>query len=501
MAGPNKNTDNPLHLHIDCTQGISAQSFLDGLRGLVRSSGDEHARDAMQIDAMSAAIWMQHIPNNDRQVLQEGGRIVNQETPVESWEPFRKAIRESPVEVSERVVCQLKEVLDAIEKYYDDEVKKVYPLYPSVVWHMMAVVLLLDRLRIRTMTASAVPRSANAPKVLAEILKEFPVSSTKGENPAKTTFDGAILMHVLKPASPFAPDRVFHGKAVGRDGMIETELGLTYQTLQVATESTTRDGGIAPNQQQQQQNQQAQPRAAPTQSVAPRQTQTAQPAKGRSVPQQVDIPNMQHKATAQPRQTQALVAQQQSQQIADKSSAKGLPPPADDKEAGALESPLWNVEKDMTLLQTNIDDMTGEHLAFCAELLFQQGALDVWLTPIIMKKGRAAQQLNCLTKDEKVEQLLITIFRQTSTLGVRAWSSSGGFQRISLRREIVTVEYCRRPVQVKVAYLGKEPVSLKPEYDQCAQLSYDTKIPIVVVTEEVKNLAKDHTRRKVLAMI
>ena len=444
---------NPLLLHIDCTQGISARSFLHGLRVLAQTSGDTHSRDAFQMDPMTAAIWMDHIPDNDRVILQDGSRSnnVNPETPVQSWEPFRKAIRDSPVEVSEKVVCQLKELVDAIELYYDDEVKSISPLYPSVVWHMMAVVLLLDRLRIQSMTSSAVPKSSSpTPKVLAEILKDFAALPNTDENPATTTFDGAILLKVLKPKSPFSPDRVFHGKATGRDVQIQTVLGLTFDQ-QVTT--------------------------PPPPEMAPPKTRAVAPP---------PPPTMQ----------QATPVQQQPPPVA----AVAPPPPLQEpKKKGGLESPLWNVEKTLTLLQTNIDDMTAEHLAFCTELLMHQGAADVWLTPIIMKKGRAAHELNCLAKEELIEGLLITIFRQTTTLGVRVWSSSAGLQRVSLRREIVTVHYCRRHVQVKVAYLGNEPVSLKPEYEQCAALSEQTQIPLVVVTEEVKAMAKDITRRKLLA--
>jgi len=530
---------NPLHLHIDCLQGISAQSFLDGLRALARTSGDTHAKDAFQIDPMSAAIWMQHIPDQDRTVLQDGSRVNNQESPVQSWEPFRKAIRESPVEVSERVVRQLKEILDEIELYYDREVMKASPLYPSVVWHMMAVILLLDRMRIITMTCSEVPKGANAPKVLTEVLKDFPEAKSKGENQVITTFDGAILLKVLKPASPFAPDRVFHGKAIGRDakGMIETVLGLTYQSLQVDGSQAGSPGTKCGQEQYQPRN------IAYGGTQPPRQVQKEQPRQQKSPSGGVKTPLHENGGNKKPvttRQQQSpqcvgprastgsfanadgtkihagtprrhqdalasgeLTSSQISQhrQQVDSSVSQGTMPPSEEKETEILNSSLWNVEKDLTLLQTNIDDMTPEHLSFCAELLRQQGAADVWLTPIVMKKNRAAQELNMLANENKVEALLTTLFRQTTTLGVRVWTSKAGLQRVTLRREIITIDYCRRSVQVKVAYLGKEPVSLKPEYEQCLKLAMDTQIPLMIVTEEVKALAKDHERRKLLALI
>ena len=533
---------NPLHLHIDCLQGISAKSFLDGLRILARTSGDTHAKDAFQIDPMSAAIWAQHIPDQDRTVLQDGSSVMNRENPVQSWEPFRKAIRDSPVEVSERVVRQLKQIVDEIEFFYDREVMKAAPLYPSVVWHMMAVILLLDRLRICTTTCSEVPRAANAPKVLTEVLKDLPEAKSNCENQVITTFDGAILLKVLKPNSPFAPDRVFHGKAIGRDakGMIETVLGLTYQSLQVdgpkpgsPKSSTGQDqyqhknivyGGTQPpeaprqvRKEQPQQQQQNIPSGGGTppqkngrnkKDVTTRQQQSPERAKPTASPElSVRAEGTKNNVGAPPQQyspaSEELTHRHDSRQYqpTEKSVLQGNAPPSDEKQIGILDSALWNVETDLTLLQTNIDDMTPEHLSFCAELLRQQGAADVWLTPIVMKKNRAAQELNILANDSKVETLLTILFRQTTTLGVRVWTSKAGLQRVTLRREIITIDYCRRPIQVKVAYLGKEPVSLKPEYEQCLKLAMDTQIPLMVVTEEVKALAKDHERRKLLALI
>ena len=70
-------------------------------------------------------------------------------------------------------------------------------------------------------------------------------------------------------------------------------------------------------------------------------------------------------------------------------------------------------------LECNLDDMTGEALAFACEKLFSAGALDVWCTPIIMKKGRPAQMLSVLAEPALEKDLARVLFKHTSTIGVR----------------------------------------------------------------------------------
>ena len=377
----------------------------------------------------------------------------------------------------------------------------------------ISVILLLDRLRIRSISCSAVPKhyassGAEIPTVLATILEDFEPTTTttatkssENDNAAITTFDGAILLKVLQPRSPVShTDHVFHGMATGKDAQIKTKLGLTFdQTLAAAPPEMAPVASKAVDSAMEDQAQ-----AVSAASAAP--PNTGQQQGVQAQPSAVPLPNQAPKAAA----NAAAAAAPAQQQAADEQQRAGTPgqqnpraiaaaaPPLQpqDQTRGALESPLWNVEKTLTLLQTNIDDMTAEHLSFCTELLFQVGAVDVWLTPIVMKKGRAAHELNCLAHDDLTQALLVTIFRQTTSIGVRVWSPTAGLQRVSLRREMVKVEYCRKPIDVKVAYLGAEPVSLKPEYDQCAALAEEMKIPLVVVTEEAKAMAKDAVLKK-----
>ncbi len=96
-------------------------------------------------------------------------------------------------------------------------------------------------------------------------------------------------------------------------------------------------------------------------------------------------------------------------------------------------------------LSCNLDDMTGEELAFACEQLLSAGALDVWTTPITMKKGRSAVMLSCLAKPEQEKELTALLLRHTTTLGVRAHR----WQRTVLERSVETVETPCGPMRRK----------------------------------------------------
>lgn len=154
-----------------------------------------------------------------------------------------------------------------------------------------------------------------------------------------------------------------------------------------------------------------------------------------------------------------------------------------------LERPdLWDVDQNLALLETNIDDMTAEHLAFAMEMLIQHdGVADCWLTPIIMKKGRGAHSLHCLCQKEQCLNVLKLIFKHCTTLGVRVRNHGTGLSRVALRRLSLTVPITihhaimrsetlqQHTVNCKVAFLGADTiVSIKAEFDQCRRISLAT---------------------------
>ena len=101
----------------------------------------------------------------------------------------------------------------------------------------------------------------------------------------------------------------------------------------------------------------------------------------------------------------------------------------------------------LTELTTNIDDVTGEYLAHAMTKLKEGGALDVWLTPIIMKKSRPANTLSILAKSSDAYALTEILFQLTGTLGIR----KSEVYRITQERQIIQIQIEGQTIDVKVS--------------------------------------------------
>ncbi|MDR2521905.1 MAG: LarC family nickel insertion protein, partial [Spirochaetaceae bacterium] len=115
-------------------------------------------------------------------------------------------------------------------------------------------------------------------------------------------------------------------------------------------------------------------------------------------------------------------------------------------ESGCAAGGGWR-EEALFVIETNIDDMTGEELAFLMERLFESGALDVTLTPCIMKKGRPATTVSALAGGAAVDTLAAALFGLSSALGVKVFE----VRRLSLERQLESVETALGTVRVKTA--------------------------------------------------
>ena len=136
---------------------------------------------------------------------------------------------------------------------------------------------------------------------------------------------------------------------------------------------------------------------------------------------------------------------------------------------------------EVQLLETNIDDMNPELYGYVAEQLFTQGALDVWFTPIQMKKNRPAVQVSVLARPPMANALAQVLLRETSTLGVRTRLLS----RWEAAREVVTFESSLGPAAVKVKRLDGRVVNVAPEYDACRDLAQRHGLPLQEVYRRV----------------
>jgi len=132
-----------------------------------------------------------------------------------------------------------------------------------------------------------------------------------------------------------------------------------------------------------------------------------------------------------------------------------------------------NLENNI-VLECNIDDMNPEHFDFLFEELFAHGALDVHITPIIMKKSRPAFTINVLCKPDTAEILTNLTFRHTTTLGIKQYPVTKHF----LERKIIERRTPWGMVRCKQSFLSGELLHEKPEYDDCKKLANENKIRI-----------------------
>lgn len=128
----------------------------------------------------------------------------------------------------------------------------------------------------------------------------------------------------------------------------------------------------------------------------------------------------------------------------------------------------------LVLLACNIDDQSAEQLAYVSDALIQRGARDVWQTPILMKKGRAAITLSVLCDEPKEAALVDFIMRETSTFGMRRHM----VERYVAERNHVTVTTAYGDIRVKRKYWQGTLLQHAPEYEDCAAAARHHAVPI-----------------------
>jgi pyridinium-3,5-bisthiocarboxylic acid mononucleotide nickel chelatase len=147
-----------------------------------------------------------------------------------------------------------------------------------------------------------------------------------------------------------------------------------------------------------------------------------------------------------------------------------------------------NDEDRMVLLETNIDDMNPQIYDYVMEKLFKQGALDVWLTPIHMKKNRPAIMLSVLSPGSLESALAETLIKETTTLGIRVRP----IYRHLAERETIELDSNYGRVKIKVKRFNEVIMSLAPEYDDCRRIASEQSIPL----KEVHRTIEAEARRK-----
>ncbi|MFQ6081935.1 MAG: nickel pincer cofactor biosynthesis protein LarC [Candidatus Aminicenantia bacterium] len=122
-------------------------------------------------------------------------------------------------------------------------------------------------------------------------------------------------------------------------------------------------------------------------------------------------------------------------------------------------------------IETNIDDVSPQLLGYFFDQAFQLGALDVFLTPIVMKKNRLATKLTILANADKINNLIEAIFRETTSIGVRYFP----VERVVLERKIEKVKVLNQEIKIKVAYFNDQEINIQPEFSDCEEVARKTK--------------------------
>ena len=138
----------------------------------------------------------------------------------------------------------------------------------------------------------------------------------------------------------------------------------------------------------------------------------------------------------------------------------------------------WQTDT-IAVLETNLDDTNAEILGHFVELALASGALDVFHTPVQMKKNRPGVLLTVLCAVEKADDFTELMLRETSAFGVRRSTA----ERRKLRREFVTVRTPYGDVTVKLGRLNGKVVQATPEYESCKKLAEQAKAPLQAIYE------------------
>lgn len=146
----------------------------------------------------------------------------------------------------------------------------------------------------------------------------------------------------------------------------------------------------------------------------------------------------------------------------------------------------------LVLIETTVDDLDPRVYPEALDHARTAGALEAWITPVIMKQGRPGVVLTALAPQSAADAVTAAMFVQTTTLGVRRST----VDRVALSRDFVTVEIAGMPVPVKRGWLGGEVITVQPEYRDAREAAAATGIPLRDVLDQARSAARNRAADK-----
>jgi hypothetical protein len=138
------------------------------------------------------------------------------------------------------------------------------------------------------------------------------------------------------------------------------------------------------------------------------------------------------------------------------------------------EKKLFHPDKKVYIIEATIDDSTPQVLASFMDRAFKLGALDVYFTPVVMKKNRLATKLTLMAELDKMDGLITAVFRETSSIGLRYFP----VERRALDRTIKTIRLLGESVGIKISRLEGETINIQPEYSDCLKVAQKKRLPV-----------------------
>jgi uncharacterized protein (TIGR00299 family) protein len=136
------------------------------------------------------------------------------------------------------------------------------------------------------------------------------------------------------------------------------------------------------------------------------------------------------------------------------------------------------------IIECNIDDMNPEMYGHIMDLLFENGADDVFITPIIMKKARPASKLSVLCSTKITDEIIGILIKHTTTLGVRKYM----VEKMMLKREFQQIISRFGPVTIKTAFYKGKRLRTKPEFEDCVRIAKENNVPVQTVYHEINKI-------------